>query len=314
MPQLDNLDKIVLDRISHKQIVVNAERGGICGVRTDITGSRVPIGYIVGQDAKFTLQKDNRRFCYHVNRAVYLSVHGSVPEGKIVYNIDGDVRNNAIDNLGLKLPKKKNTKIRFWTEKELKFLKENYLTLSYEEISKKVNRSVKAVRNKVKQMKCPPKPCRVKRWSKEDDKKLKKLYCDNTKTMKDIALIMDRGLNSIYLRVNKYLLLRGRSRPLKDLNEDNFYTSFKRANQRGTVWSKCCMCNYSKYIELHHIDGDNLNHHVLNIATMCSKHHTEVENGEHKGKPLYAIWRRVNRDGWKGELKNNLERTDLING
>lgn len=316
MPQLDNLDKTVLDRIAHKQIVIDSKKGITYGVRTDITGDRVPIGYVVGQNAKFTLQKDNRRFCYHINRAVYLSVHGCIPEGKIVYNIDGDIKNNAIDNLGLKFPKRKETKIRFWAEKELSFLRENYLTLSYEKISKKINRSVKAVRHKVKQMEFPPKPCRMKRWSKKDDKKLKKLYYDNTKTMKDIAGIMDRGLNSIYLRVNKYLLLRGRSRPLKELNKSNFYTSFKHANQRGTVDSKCCLCDYSKYMELHHIDGDNTNHHISNMSTLCPKHHTEVSNGEHEGKQLYAIWKRVNRDGWQGELKNNLEyinNEDLVN-
>jgi len=310
MCQLSHLDKIVLSEIDKKTIVINANSGMIYGVRKDINGNRCPIGYIIKDKARFTLAYNRRNYAYYVNRAIFLSVNLAVPEGMEVYNIDGNIKNNSIDNLGLKKPFRKNTRIRFWTDEEINFLKSNYEIMSNENIAEKLDRSIKAVRNKIAQIKLPSKLHKKRNWTKGEDEKLKKLYDDRTKTLKDISSIMDRSMNSIYLRINRYFKFRGRCKRLKDLNYNNFYTSFKQANQRGTIKSKCCLCEYCKYIDLHHIDEDRKHNHISNIATLCPNHHTEVTYGEHKEEQLYAIWQRIDRDGSEGDLKNNL---DMVN-
>ena len=91
------------------------------------------------------------------------------------------------------------------------------------------------------------------------------------------------------------------------LNENNFYLSFKNANQRGTIKSKCCLCDYDKYIDIHHIDKNNKNNHISNMSTLCPNHHREVSHGEHSEKFLYAIWQRKYSDGSLGEKHNNLK-------
>jgi len=307
MCQSSHLDKIVLDKINKKRITINPIAGVIYGVRRDINGNEIPIGHIVKGKVKFTLIHNKRSYSYCVNRCIYLSVNSSVPDGMEVYNADGNVKNNFIDNLKLKKPYRKNTKIRHWEDKEISFLKENYETMSNENISEKLGRSIKAVRHKIKQINLPSKSYKKKRWTNKEDEKLKELYNDSTKTLKDISLIMNRSISSIYLRINRYFEFRGKCKKLKELNYNNFYSSFKRANQRGTIRSKCCLCKYDRYIDLHHIDEDRRNNHISNIATLCPNHHTEVTYGEHGGKQLYAIWQRVDRDGNEGDTKNNLD-------
>ena len=311
MCQSSHLDKIVIDKINKKVVIADPVGGIIYGSRKDINGNKITIGYVVKGKIKFTFIHDKRSYSYCVNRCIYLSVKLSIPEGMEVYNIDGDIKNNSIGNLGLKKPFRKNTRIRFWTDEEVGFLKNNYAIMSNENIAEKLDRSIKAIRNKIAQIKLPSKSYKKRNWTIEEDKKLKELYKDRTKTLKDISLTMNRSMDSIYLRVNRYFEFRGRCKRLKELNYNSFYNSFKKANQRGTLKSKCCLCEYSKYVDLHHIDENRKNNHVSNIATLCPNHHTEVTYGEHSEKQLYAIWQRVDRDGYEGDLKNSL---DVVNG
>lgn len=83
--------------------------------------------------------------------------------------------------------------------------------------------------------------------------------------------------------------------------------SLKQTIRRGTSRSQCCLCDYSKYIDLHHIDGDNSNHIVQNIASLCPNHHREVENGDHTDKELYCLWWRVYSDGSLTDRYDNIE-------
>jgi hypothetical protein len=36
---------------------------------------------------------------------------------------------------------------------------------------------------------------------------------------------------------------------------------------------KCALCNWTKIIDVHHIDGDNTNNNPLNLVPLCPNHH-----------------------------------------
>lgn len=307
MCQVSYLDKVVLDKINKKIITVDSNNGIVYGSRKDINGNKISIGHFIKDKIKFSLIHENKNHSYHVSRAIFLSVNLKIPEGMEVYNIDGDIKNSSINNLGIKKPYRQNAGIRFWTDEEINFLRDNYEVMSNENIAEKLNRSIKAIRHKIQYIKLPSKSYKKRRWTNKEDEKLKALYKDNSKTMEDISNIMNRSMPSLYLRINRYFKYRGKCKKLKDLDYNNFYNSFKKANQRGTLKSKCCLCEYNKYIDLHHIDEDRKNNHVSNIATLCPNHHTEVTYGGHKDKQLYAIWQRIDRDGSEGDLKNSLD-------
>jgi len=43
---------------------------------------------------------------------------------------------------------------------------------------------------------------------------------------------------------------------------------------------KCVSCGYRGYIEVHHIDGDPLNNHPMNLAPLCRQCHRSVHGME----------------------------------
>lgn len=214
--------------------------------------------------------------------------------------------NNRIENLSTRVGIDNKADIK-WTEKEKSDLLHCYKDMAYDELAKKFGRSVKAIRQKIKNLQLSKRDCR-KNWTKDDDEKLAELYGNSALSVNDIAKAMNKSSSSIRLRANRKGNIYRSDRHLRELlGKNNFYLAVKGAILRNSLWAKCCLCNYSKYIDLHHIDNNNKNNHISNIATLCPNHHREVSSGEHTEKFLYAIWKRKYSDGRLGKIHNNIQ-------
>lgn len=308
MQQKSHLDSIILEKINNGDIIVNVKSGHVFGKRKDAYGERRPIGFVNGKNGYFLFSfiHEDRSLSYYVCRAVYIAHTKKPLAGKIVVNVDGNKLNNSINNLNVVPSCMKNTHKARWTESEERFIADHYLTKSYKEIADELNRTVRAVGHKVRKLKLPKKMTRKYKWSKSDDNRLVQLYEDNSLSIKEIARNMKRSPASVRLRLNRFLNAYRSDVHLRNLKDSkNFYSALKRANQRGSLWTKCCLCDYEKYIQLHHIDGDNNNNKMYNISTLCPNHHVEVEHGEHRPEFLFAIWARKYSDGSLGKITDN---------
>ena len=54
---------------------------------------------------------------------------------------------------------------------------------------------------------------------------------------------------------------------------------------------ECIACGYNGYIEVHHIDGDWLNNHPLNLVPLCFKCHKHSHSGKKMMKRLQDMRR-----------------------
>jgi hypothetical protein len=221
-----------------------------------------------------------------------------------VYHLDENKTNDKISNLGVRKYAVMPHGVRIWTEEETELLVKNS-HLSYDKLAQLIGRTARGIRNKVGQMHLN-KPLTKKRWTAEDDEQLKQLYSNLKLSVKEISQIMGKGEGSVRLRANRTLDMHRSDRHLRPLNEKCFYMACKKGLANGSVVSQCCLCEYSKYVQLHHI-RDRKNDHVSNIATLCPTHHVEVGHGEHKDKKLYATWRRRFSDGSLGDVCTNLD-------
>jgi len=301
MAQISHYDSVVLEKIKAGEILVDAEKGCVYGrVRHD--GDRNKIGHVVGNRYIFSVVIGVKCVGYFVCRAIYLSVHRKIDKDMEVYNIDGDISNSCIGNLSIRKPSRSSAHVKVWTEEEEKLLVDNVNKMPYAELSQRLARSIKAIRHKVKNIGLRKKGYK-RLWTPSDDQLLHKLYENGALDIDVIAHRMNKSANSVRLRANRINNLHRSNRHLKDmLNEENFYSAFKLTMQRGTLWSKCCLCDYDKYIHLHHIDGDRSNNRLSNLASLCPNHHTEVGAGDHGNKKMCVIWRRKYSDGSLGQL------------
>ncbi len=306
MTQQSYYDEYVLDKISNKEIIIDVKNGFIYGKRENIKGERNVIGSEINGKYFFTLLKeDGKTVNYPVCRAVYLAKYFEVPKDYEVYHINGNSVDNRVINLETRKVKKTKKMLHWWSEGEVGFLINNYKKMSYDELSIKLKRSVKAIRHKLKNIKLKKKNQR-RMWTDKDDNRLINLYKKNNLSLDEVARIMNKSKNSIRLRANRINNLHRSDRHLReDLNENNFYLAAKSAFQRGTLRLRCCLCKYDKYVALHHVDKSKKNNHISNMATLCPNHHSEVTHGEHQDKFLYAIWQRKYSDGTFGKLMNN---------
>jgi len=292
MAQGEKYDSVIIERLKLGQLEIDDETGTIFSYTK---GNKKQIGYYdkVGSYVFSSQTKDNKTFKYWICRCVYLCNNDYyIPKGFKVSHIDADVKNNCIFNLKLEKVKPYVHPAR-WRDSEIQLLKNN-IDLSYEKLHKILpNRSIKAIRHKVALAKLPKKNIIKKKWTKKDDIKLKKLYLNPHKTVKEIAKILERTPSSISLRARKLDVNRN-AKVLKNcFNHNRFYQSLKLSKIRGTTGLECCICGYNKHIDLHHIDGNNKNHNISNIASLCPNHHREVEAGEHKDVQVFSIWWRI---------------------
>ncbi len=309
MPQRDIYDNVILKKIKDKELQVDKDKGLVYGHRKDYLGNRKSIGYKNKYgDCMFTFIYNRKSREYPISRAVYIYHYGYVKKGYITYNKDGDKNNNSLNNLELKLPDKKySSKVKFWSKTDEQFVTKNFKKMSYKKIGEILGRSEKAIKHKVKNLSFEKKINRRK-WTEKDDKLLVKLYKESSKSVNEISLLMNKTASSIRLRANRLFGAYRSNQHLKDiLSIDSFYNAMKHANQRGSLQMKCCLCDYNKYIHLHHKDFNRKNNHISNISTLCPNHHAETGGGDHSNEKLYAIWWRVYKDNSTGEIKNNLD-------
>lgn len=298
MAQRSKLDTKILNLIDSQVIQVDIRRGVIFGKQLDLTGQRRRIGFVNSNgDHLFTFRDKNRSFQYYICRAIWIASNGIVPDKMIVVHKDGNQSNNQLDNLDTVVYSGKQITSKSWSEEELEWLKNNYSQKSLSHLAKECNRSIKAVRHKIKLINLPSKKGKNQKWTKKDNDLLAKLY-GQKKSVKDIAKLLVRSESSIRLQASRKMGLFRSDRHLQTkFRSADFYHSLKSKISHRTAQAECCLCGYNRYIELHHIDGDNSNHDISNISSLCGNCHTEIEHGDHLGKKLSCIWWRVYSDG-----------------
>jgi hypothetical protein len=301
--QRNRYDEIILSKIKSGEISVDVENGVIFSNKKDAIGRSIALGWEQDGNFIFGFKHDQQRHFY-VCRAVWLAKHGFVEHGKEVSHKDGNKKNNKIDNLILSEPKKKFNP-KSWKPAELKWLEKNKKHLSLPQLASHLGRSIKSVRHKIKNMGLLPKSKPLHFWSEKDDRDLIEAYRQKM-TVEDVAKKFGRSVNSVRLRANKFGAFRSdKHLSLKLQESKNFYLALKQTLARGTTGAKCCLCDYSKHVELHHIKQDLKLNGVGNIASLCPTHHTEVTHGEHDDKNLYCIWWRIYSDGTFSEVFDN---------
>lgn len=121
---------------------------------------------------------------------------------------------------------------RLWTEEEINFLKENYDILSVKEISIKLNRTIDAVKNKLKKY-----HLRVTaKWNQNNLNKLKILFLQKI-SIKDISKIFNCTEPAIKAQLGK-LGLQTKQHKLSNTNIFNRYHKMRE---------RCCNPNCEKY-------------------------------------------------------------------
>jgi hypothetical protein len=183
-----------------------------------------------------------------------------------------------------------------WSSEDLIELQKLYSSKSHSELAIYFNRSLGGIKQKIKDLNLPPKKRHCEQWTKEEDNLIQILYKQKL-SIKDIAKKLNRTPISVRLRANKKLsIFKSDIHLQENFRSKNFYTSLKDTLCRKTSGSKCCLCDYYLFIDLHHIDGNRKNHDIGNIASLCPNHHREVERGMHKNIQLYCIWWRIYSD------------------
>ena len=156
----------------------------------------------------------------------------------------------------------------------------------------------------------PPKREKWREWSEEDDQKLADCYKRHI-SVKGIAIALNRSVSSVRLRASRTLkAYRSDTHLQNTFRSKNFYLALKQTISRGTSGGRCCLCDYFKYIDLHHIANPE-NNSIGNIASLCPTHHREVTAKEHPISSLFCIWWRVYSDGSCTEESNNKNEISL---
>lgn len=302
----EKFDLIVQERFAQKLLIFDEDRQKIFSW---FNGKLLEIGTYSSRDRKtcINLQVNNKSHRFPIERAAWIYYYGIPDKNKVVQKIE-PTSLSFKDNLKLvDFVHPNRIRVRF-TEPEINYIKDNLAIKTIAEISTELNRSDKSVSVKIRNLGFQKTGQKHRIWRIEEDTELKRLYAKNV----DINLIskkLNRTIPSIRLRARRILKInRVESRTLKPsiTRIHNFYSAIKEKLHAKTLNCKCCLCSYDLTIDLHHIDGNNKNHHISNIASLCPNHHREVELGYHKEKKLYAIWWRVYPGGRKSEIMNNL--------
>lgn len=313
-------DYLILEYIKTGKIVIDAKNGFVYK-KIELKSKRSihdkndnlqKVGYL-GYDGKHLLfratENDNRYSCY-VCRAIYLSVHGHIPQNYEVFHKNNDCFDNRIENLDIRIFTNPWKSISgFWDEKDIEELMRLAPTMSEAKLALHFKRSKHAIKLQLKKRGFDKGINKAIRWTKEEDEKLKKLYLTYKYTLEQITEMMfPKKIGSVKKRIKKFYGKKKKMHPLKlEINKNNFCGSIKSRKENKNLKIKCCICGYDKWCDLHHIDGNNKNNHVSNISSLCPNHHREVEMGEHKNVLLYCIWWRIFKDGTILPEENNLK-------
>lgn len=300
MPQNSKLDKIILDKIRDGSISVDAETGLIYGISLDLSGKKKPIGHCTKGEFLLTIVDGEHKRNAHISRIVWLSVHGPIPENKIISRVIGK-SDNSITNLKLI----DDEQHKNWSKDELKYLSANF-DKPYSMLCDRLNRSYKGVYNKAKSLGLISHIQPIA-WSDSDDHKLLELKSKGI-SVAEIANILGRTYVSI---VNRTRIILSR-RP--KVSNKNFYRSLRDRIKCGVSIGFCCICDYNKHIELHHIDSNRKNNNILNICTLCPTHHTEADAGEISNEQLFSVWCDVSTTGLSIKRFNTVDRPNILTG
>ena len=305
MAQRKAHDQRVTRLIESERIIVDPSKGVVFGAQTDIQGERARVAYKNRNgDHLFSFRWENKTYIAYVCRAIWIKVHGSISGDLVVTHKDGNLDNNSVTNLFL-VKHKKYCHHRSWTEKDLNWLSRNYAGKSLSQLANKLGRSEKAVRHKINMLNFPRKKGANQSWSRQENAQILSMYQEQ-KSIKEIADCLGRTEISVRLQASRKLHLFRSDRHLqKRFRSKNFYVALKSTLSRGTSGSECCLCGYNKYVHLHHVDGNNENNVISNIASLCPNCHTEVEHGCCDGKLLYCTWWRIYSDETFSESMNN---------
>ena len=66
------------------------------------------------------------------------------------------------------------------------------------------------------------------------------------------------------------------------------YRARERVKQLDGL-DECVACGYNGYIEVHHIDGDWLNNHPMNLAPLCRACHHDAHRTEQANKRIQQM-------------------------
>lgn len=225
-----------------------------------------------------------------------------------------------LDNYYIKSPKeigiilKRNTtaiKVRFktltgiknkpsllWNKHELKFLKDNFNTLSYIELSKHLNRTFTSIKAKANKMGLYHRICHSShlKWTDADNTYLKTNY--KTQSKKKLGEILNRSIDSIQYQLR---LLELTNPPIKlpnriyksdhpeltvskinKINYKKYYPERARVHyiikslfkKKKITKQPCIICGSTTYIHAHH---NNYNF-PLQITWLCPKCHHDWHN------------------------------------
>lgn len=306
MIQKEKYDKVILEKIKKGDFIVDSDSGFIFGKTLNDENERKRIGSVLSGKNRFTCLVDGKTLTYPSCRAIYLS-NKEIPDGMEVFHKNGNMLDDRLSNLDVRKPTITNYYGKRWSGEDDLVLKKEYKEKSYGQLSERFNRSEHAIRARMAILGLTKEDKR-KKWTEEEDKILLECYKNPNITIEEISRRTGRGESSVRMRANRTNNIYRSDMHLRpDLNEKIFYLSIKSAKLRETLRARCCLCGYEKHIQFHHIDGNNKNHHISNIASLCPNHHAEITHGEKKDLFTYSIWQRVYSSGEVGELKNNIE-------
>lgn len=177
----------------------------------------------------------------------------------------------------------------WWSEEELDYLKNNAKNKSVEEMSNYLQRTPKAIRNRLEMIGISLrdlKNIKFESWSEEEDNFLKNNY--HLMTVKELQKHLDRTEKAIRSRKNTLGLSNkyGKLRELRGkeyyVNSDGYYLTYNKEKKRLTSSHRIIYEQYygiklksNQYI--HHIDGSKKNNKVENLL-LCNgcKEHTLI--------------------------------------
>jgi len=177
----------------------------------------------------------------------------------------------------------------WWSEEELDYLKNNAKNKSVEEMSNYLQRTPKAIRNRLEMIGISLrdlKNIKFESWSEEEDNFLKNNY--HLMTVKELQKHLDRTEKAIRSRKNTLGLSNkyGKLRELRGkeyyVNSDGYYLTYNKEKNRLTSSHRIIYEQYygiklksNQYI--HHIDGNKKNNKIDNLL-LCNgcKEHTSI--------------------------------------
>lgn len=177
----------------------------------------------------------------------------------------------------------------WWSEEELEYLKNNAKNKSVKEMSNYLQRTPKAVRNRLEIIGISLrdlKNIQFESWSEEEDNFLRENYCNMT--VKELEQHLNRTEKAIRSRKNKLKLnnkydnLREKRGKEYYINSDGYYITYNKELKKYNGSHRVIYEEYygiklksNQYI--HHIDGNKKNNKIENLL-LCNgcKEHTLI--------------------------------------